>query len=107
MWSNRWSTMPLPTQPDVKLPMPDDRAFLDRMPGSTIPVIRQPFDAGDFLPFWAYTDFVGTLAYDLGEDPNEDRNLASDRLGKELAEMLRAALVEVDAPDDQLARLGL
>ena len=24
------------------------------MPGSDVPVIRQPFDAGDLLPFWAY-----------------------------------------------------
>jgi len=61
--------MPLHSQPDLRLPRPDDRAVLDRMPGSTVPVIRQPFTAADFLPFWAYTQFVGTLAFDLGEDP--------------------------------------
>jgi Sulfatase len=107
MWSNRWSTMPIHTRPDLRMPMPDDRAVLDRMPGSKIPVIRQPFVAADFLPFWAYTEFVGTLAFDLGEDPGEERNLAGDRLGKELEEMLRVALVEIEAPDDQLVRLGL
>ncbi|HET9729387.1 MAG TPA: sulfatase, partial [Acidimicrobiia bacterium] len=106
MWSNRWSTMPLHSMPDLRLPMPDDRAVLDRMPGSTIPVIRQPFRAGDVLPYWAYTEFVGTLAFDLGDDPLEQRNLAEDKLGRELHDMLRAALDAVDAPDDQLTRLG-
>jgi hypothetical protein len=43
MWSNRWSTMPIGSMPDFKMPMPDSRAVLDYMPGSTIPVIRQPF----------------------------------------------------------------
>ena len=50
MWSNRWSTMPIHAYPDLRLPLPDDRAVLDRMPGSTVPVIRQPFAAGDALP---------------------------------------------------------
>ena len=52
MWSNRWSTMPVHGLTFPLLPLPDDRAELDRMPGSTIPVIRQPFEAGDLLPFW-------------------------------------------------------
>jgi hypothetical protein len=76
------------------------------MPGSTVPVIRQPFGAGDTLPFWGYTQFVGTLAFDLGEDPAEARNLAADRLGKDLEERLHAALRDVEAPDDQFVRLG-
>ena len=33
-------------------PRPDDRAALDLMPGSDVPVIRQPFEPGDLLPFW-------------------------------------------------------
>ncbi|HYL50404.1 MAG TPA: sulfatase, partial [Acidimicrobiia bacterium] len=106
MWSNRWSTMPLHSHPDLRLPRPDDRAVLDRMPGSTVPVIRQPFTAADFLPFWAYSEFVGTLAFDLGEDPNEERNLADDKLGRELSDMLYAALRDVEAPPDQFVRLG-
>ncbi len=76
------------------------------MPGSTVPVIRQPFTAAEFLPFWAYTDFVGTLAFDLGEDPAEERNLADDKIGRELADLLHAALRDVEAPADQLVRLG-
>jgi arylsulfatase A-like enzyme len=107
MWSNRWSTMPLHAAPDLKLPLPDDRAVLDRMPGSTVPVIRQPFTAQDALPYWAYTQFVGNLAYDLGDDPAEENNLADDAFAGKLAALLRDALHEVDAPDDQFTRLAL
>jgi arylsulfatase A-like enzyme len=106
MWSNRWSTMPVHSHPDLRLPLPDDRAVLDRMPGSKVPVIRQPFTAADFLPFWAYTEFAGTLAFDLAEDPAEDHNRAGDKVGRELADLLHDALREVDAPSDQFARLG-
>src|SRR5262249_54008810 len=106
MWSNRWSTMPIHSRPDLRLPLPDHRAVLDRMPGSTVPVIRQPFTAGDFLPYWAYTEFVGTLAFDLADDPSEDENRSSDALGRRLEALLHDALLEVDAPDDQLVRLG-
>ena len=53
MWSNRWSTMPVHGLEDaVRLPPPDRRARLDFMPGSDVPVIRQPFEPGDRLPFW-------------------------------------------------------
>jgi len=106
MWSNRWSTMPIHAHPDLRLPLPDDRAVLDRMPGSTVPVIRQPFVASDFLPFWAYSEFTGTLAFDLAVDPGEDENRAADALGRRLDGLLHDALLEVDAPDDQLVRLG-
>jgi arylsulfatase A-like enzyme len=107
MWSNRWSTMPLHGYPDIRLPDPDDRAYLDRMPGSTIPVIRQPFVDGDLLPYWAWARMRGNHLYDLADDPAEERNLAGSPAEKELADRLREALLEVDAPDDQLVRLGL
>jgi arylsulfatase A-like enzyme len=106
MWSNRWSTMPLPTLPGVRLPLPDDRAVLDHMPGSSVPVIRQPFVAGDLLPFWAYTKFVGSLTFDLGEDPGEDRSRTGGRLEDEMAGLLLEALREIEAPSDQFERLG-
>jgi arylsulfatase A-like enzyme len=105
MWSNRWSTMPVHGF-DLKLPRPDERATLDHMPGSSVPVIRQPFTATDPLPFWAYAQFGGNRAFDLGEDPAEDVNRADDSLGMELADALREALREVEAPADQLQRLG-
>ena len=37
IWSNRWSTMPVHHHPELRLPRPDDRAWLDRMPGSDVP----------------------------------------------------------------------
>ena len=53
MWSNRWSTMPVHGLEDqVRLPPPDRRARLDFMPDSEVPVIRQPFEPGDRIPFW-------------------------------------------------------
>jgi arylsulfatase A-like enzyme len=110
MWSNRWSTMPVHADvPDmVWLPLPDDRAVLDRMPGSAVPVIRQPFRAGDLLPFWAYGGFSGDHLVDRVEDPEERQDLGGDHPAvSDAAEQLRAALVEVAAPPDQLVRLGL
>ena len=55
MWSNRWSTMPVHKglEDYMRFPNPDRRATLDFMPGADVPVIRQPFEAGDVLPFWA------------------------------------------------------
>jgi arylsulfatase A-like enzyme len=107
MWSNRWSTMPVHRAPELRLPPPDDRAFLDRMPGSSIPVICQPFRPGDMLPFWAFTRFRGNLLFDLSVDPGEDENRAGTAAEKEAADKLREALREVEAPADQLERLGL
>ena len=59
-WSNRWSTMPthLLTR-EQEMPLPDERARLDRMPGSKVPVIRQTWDESDAVPFWAMARFSG------------------------------------------------
>jgi arylsulfatase A-like enzyme len=108
MWSNRWSTMPTRAlSRRDELPMPDDRAVLARMPGSDIPVIRQPFVVGDRLPYWAATRFTGNHLYDRADDPDEEHNLAGSRREAEMAELLRVALLEMEAPPDQLVRLGL
>ncbi|MCG8592318.1 MAG: sulfatase [Proteobacteria bacterium] len=107
MWSNRWSTMPIHALPKLRLPPPDDRAFLDRMPGSKVPVLRQPFQAGDMLPFWGYGPFSGNHLFDLANDPDEDENQAGTPLEDRAREALRAALLEVEAPADQLERLDL
>ena len=107
LWSNRWSTMPVHGALQLGLPKPDDRAFLDRMPGSTVPVIRQPFGAADALPYWALGAFEGTRLWDLEDDPHEERCLAGTAREAQAEEQLRAALLEVEAPSDQIARLGL
>jgi arylsulfatase A-like enzyme len=107
MWSNRWSTMPVPSLPQLRLPLPDGRAVLDRMPGSKVPVIRQPFVQGDLLPYWAGTEFSGNHVYDLANDPSEEENLADSKREGDLADKLREALRQVEAPSDQFERLGM
>jgi hypothetical protein len=107
MWSNRWSTMPVHGFPTLLAP-PDKRARLDFMPGSDVPVIRQPFEPGDALPYWAGSQCVDQHhCYDVGVDPDETEDLVGTRAERELLELLVEALREVDAPEDQLARLGI
>ena len=81
MWSNRWSTMPVHGLEDaVRLPPPDRRARLDFMPGSDVPVIRQPFEPGDRLPFWVGRNAVDAhFLFDLDDDPDENENLVGCR----------------------------
>jgi len=105
MWSNRWSTMP--TLRGLQMPVPDDRAALDRMPGSSIPVIRQPFDVSDNVPFWALGRFSGNHLFAVDDDPSEDNNLVGTPAEKTAADALGDVLRELDAPRDQLVRLGL
>lgn len=107
MWSNRWSTMPLPGLPQFKLPPPDKRATLDFMPGTKIPVIRQPFRRDDLLPYWAGRRLGPNELYDRVEDPGQEHSLAGTPLEDELASLLRDALASMDAADDQFERLSL
>jgi arylsulfatase A-like enzyme len=109
MLSNRWSTMPTHGRlsRNAALPLPDDRAFLDRMPGSDVPVIHQTWDAGDAVPYWAAFKATGNYVFDLGADPDEMRNLAGGDLEADLAARLQAALAELQAPASQFERLGL
>ncbi len=108
MWSNRWSTMPIYGLPELRLPRPDRRARLDFMPGSEVPVIRQPFQPGDLLPYWAANPPVGEHhLYDLGIDPEERENRVGGAEEARMRDLLRAALEEVEAPEDQFRRLGI
>jgi hypothetical protein len=114
MWSNRWSTMPVNGRPELRLPRPDHRAWLDQMPGTKIPVIRQPFQPGDLLPFWAYGGLVNeNILYHRGDDPLQERNLVAEvgssptSLENDMSELLRDALRSLEAPDDLFQRLGL
>ena len=93
--------------PQYRFPRPDDRATLGRMPGTTAPVIRQPFGPGDLLPFWAYgTPIDDHHLYDA-DDLDETENRAGSTAEADAVERLRAALVDVEAPPHQLERLGL
>ena len=108
MWSNRWSTMPVHQMPSLKLPMPDKEAFLDFMPGSEIPVIRQQFRPGDLLPYWCLgqkSDWH--CLYNTKNDPAEEDNRLGTPDENQMLDLLRTALTELDAPDEQLARLGV
>lgn len=108
MWSNRWSTMPVAAYPGLRLPDPDRRAWLDFMPGSEIPVIRQPFQEGDLLPYWSLNPQVGDHhLYIVAEDPDEQENRVGEKLERSMLDLLRTALIEVEAPSEQLQRLGI
>jgi arylsulfatase A-like enzyme len=111
MWSNRWSTMPSQHgfESFMPFPPPDSRAWLDAMPGTDVPVIRQPLEAGDPVPFWAAgSRHIGEHhLYDLELDPSEAENRAGEQDESVMIELLRTALESVDAPDEHLVRLGL
>jgi arylsulfatase A-like enzyme len=108
MWSNRWSSMPLPLAGFESLPAPDQRAWLDTMPGSEVPVIRQPFVPGDAMPIFAPGNAVGNHhLYDLTVDPDEQENRVGESTEADMIELLRVALAAVDAPAEQLERLGI
>ncbi|MGV8995443.1 MAG: sulfatase-like hydrolase/transferase [Parvibaculaceae bacterium] len=107
MLSNRWSTMPTHfLTREQELPLPDERAYLSKMPGSKVPVIRQDWQAGEGIPFWGHTKFKGNHLYDLLEDGAEERNLAGSALESDYEERLRGALKELEVPDSQFKRLG-
>jgi len=108
MFSNRWSTMPVHVKGFVELPPPNERAYLDRMPGSSVPVIRQPFAAGDALPFWVNRGHNGQHhLYDIDVDPDELENRCGERAERELIDLLQHALRELEAPTEHVQRLGL
>jgi arylsulfatase A-like enzyme len=109
MWSNRWSTMPVHGLGFPLLPLPDGRATLDYMPGSTVPVLRQPFRAGDMIPLFASSARIAGdhHLYDLDLDPDEQENRQGEAGEKAWVDALEQALRSVEAPAEQFARLGL
>ena len=72
-------------------------------------MIRQPFEPGDQLPFWVNGARIAGQhhLYDLANDPDEGESRVGERLERTMIDLLRTALVELEAPDEQLARLGL
>jgi hypothetical protein len=107
MWSNRWSTMPVHAFPSLRLPRPDRRATLDHLFGSDVPVIRQPFDIGDPIPFWGAGAPMSSVLFDTDADPLETENLVGTAREKTSLDLLRHALEEADAPKEQYERLGV
>jgi hypothetical protein len=108
MWSNRWSSMPIEhAVPGYRFPRPDRRAELRSMPGSEVPVLRQPFVEGDLLPFWSHAMPVDDHHLHLVDDPDFVEERAGSDLEAEAVDLLRHALEQVDAPEEQFARLGL
>ena len=101
--------MPIHFDGIVGMPPPDRRARLDTMPGSDIPVLRQPFESGDQMPIWAFGDnAVGKhYLFDLSVDPNEDENRVGEQGEREMIELLRVALQSIDSPNEQLSRIGI
>jgi hypothetical protein len=73
-----------------------------------VPVLRQPFEAEDELPFWCRRMRLGEHhLYDLGNDPEERDNRVGTAAEAHLQAVLVEALRSVDAPPEQLQRLGL
>ena len=74
MWSNRWSSITPYNSEVARLPNPDRHAFLDYMPATDCPVIRQPYDIGDRTSMFAVArQNSETLVYDLANDPRGPR----------------------------------
>ena len=109
IYSNRWSTMPIHVNGIMGMPPPDQRAYLDTMPGTDIPVLRQPFEYGDQMPIWAFGDrSVGKhYLFDITTDPDEKENRIGEKTESDMIELLRVALTELEAPSDQFERIGL
>ena len=106
LWSNRWSTMPVHQVPDLRLPPPDDRAVLDRMPGSRIPVIRQPFERAICFRTGRWASSAAIISIALRDDPGEEANLAGSA-EKNGGRQTSRRVDEIEAPSDQYDRLAL
>ena len=109
IYSNRWSTMPIHVNGIMGMPPPDQRAYLDTMPGTDIPVLRQPFEYDDQMPIWAFGDrAVGKhYLFHVTTDPDEQENRIGEKTESDMIELLRVALTELEAPSDQFERIGL
>ena len=59
------------------------------------------------MPYWAINPPEGHYLFDLEQDPNERRNLTGTPAEKQAIDLLRAALEEIEAPEEQLERLGI
>ena len=78
------------------------------MPGSEIPVMRQPFAEGDLLPYWSLDAPINDhQLYDIDNDPDENNNLCGQTEESRMLEMIHSALTDLEAPKEQFERLGI
>ena len=99
--------MPIVSTPKLKLPNPDRRAYLDYMPGSDIPVIHHVRTwRPDAVLVRAPTHQLA-LFVDINNDPEEAENRIGGRGEVDMLELLKIALADLEAPEEQLERLGL
>ena len=100
--------MPVHPLPELRLPRPDGRARLRTMPGTDVPVICQPFEAGDALPYWALGPTPSrSHLFDTDVDPGESEDRAGDPVERSLLDGLAGELRAIGAPDDLLVRLRI
>jgi arylsulfatase A-like enzyme len=108
VWSNRWSTMPIHQLPDLRLPTPDRRATLEYMPGTDVPVIRQPYEPGDRVPFWAALVPPGAShLFDAETDPAEKDDRTGTPVEAHMVEAVASELRSIQAPAELLERVGV
>jgi hypothetical protein len=99
--------MPVHQFPDIRLPRPDLRADLRVMPGTEVPVIRQPFEPGDMLPLWAPQSLDGSYLFDVEADPSEDENKVGGKEEAQFVDALSGELRHIEVPGELLERLGV
>jgi arylsulfatase A-like enzyme len=108
VWSNRWSTMPIPPFPEIRMPRPDMRATLQQMAGTAVPVIRQTFEPGDPLPFWAgHLPPSDSYLFDTALDPAERENRIGTATERNMMDALATELRAISSPTEILERIGL
>ena len=68
---------------------------------------HEQFHLNQNLLGWMHINKKPLLANDLHNDPHEDENARDTPTEAAQADKLRQALLDVEAPSDQLARLGM
>jgi hypothetical protein len=78
------------------------------MPGTQVPVISQPFEPGDQLPFWAgHLPPSDSHLFDTEADPTEMENQLGTSMEREMLEAVASELRGIQAPKDLLERIGV
>jgi hypothetical protein len=84
------------------------RATLRTMPGTQVPVIRQPFEPGDQLPFWAgHLPPSDSHLFDTENDPAEMENQLGTAMEGSMLEAMATELRGISAPVELLERIGV